>query len=101
MRPAERLCQVTAGGAANREAGMPRIAGEREEGVQAVVWALRVIEHLAAEQRPVGVTALAQALGTTKSRIFRHLQTLVQQHYLIQDPETGRYAIGPRFITLG
>jgi IclR family transcriptional regulator, KDG regulon repressor len=80
---------------------MPRVSGEREPGVQAVVLALRVIEHLAGQQRPVGVTALAEALGTTKSRIFRHLQTLVQQRYLAQDPETERYGIGPRIMALG
>ena len=80
---------------------MPRVSGEREPGVQAVVLALRVIEHLVAGQRPVGVTALAQALGTTKSRIFRHLQTLVQQGYLVQDEETERYRVGPRILALG
>jgi IclR family KDG regulon transcriptional repressor len=79
---------------------MPRIAGRQEEGVQAAVLALRLVEYIAREGRPVGVTALSQALGTTKSRIFRHLQTLVQHQFLIQDEDTERYEIGPRFIAL-
>jgi len=79
---------------------MPRIAGEAADGVQAVALALRVMERVAQERRAVGVTALAQALGVTKSRIFRHLQTLVSHGYLVQDEETERYRVGPRFIAL-
>lgn len=79
---------------------MPRIAGEATEGVQAVALALRVMEHVAQERRAIGVTALAQALGVTKSRIFRHLQTLVVHGYLVQDTETERYRVGPRFLAL-
>jgi hypothetical protein len=63
---------------------MPRITGAGGEGVQAVVLALRILEHLAHDGRPVGVTALARALGTTKSRIHRHLQTLAQEGYILQ-----------------
>ena len=49
----------------------------------------------------VGVTALARALGTTKSRIYRHLRTLVQQGYIVQSADTERYRIGSRLLTLG
>lgn len=79
---------------------MPKIGGEPEEGVQAVALTLRIIEFVAQERRPVGVTTLAQALGTTKSRIFRHLQTLVLRGYLSQEEETERYQVGPRLIGL-
>ncbi|WP_052161819.1 IclR family transcriptional regulator [Hoeflea sp. BAL378] len=80
---------------------MPRIEGKTGDGVQAVHLALSIIEHLAREQRAVGVTALAQALGTTKSRIHRHLQTLVQEGYLVQPADSDRYASGPRLVALG
>lgn len=80
---------------------MPRISGRTEEGVQAVALTLRILEHLVRERRAVGVTSFAQALGTTKSRIFRHLQTLTAHGYLAQEPETERYQIGPRLIALG
>ena len=52
---------------------MPKISGAGGEGVQAVVLTLRILEHLAEEGRPIGVTSLARALGTTNGRIFRHL----------------------------
>ena len=61
----------------DRRPAVPRTNGPHEEGVQSVVLALRVIEHVTEMRRPVGVTALATALGMNKSRIHRHLQTLV------------------------
>ena len=78
---------------------MPRISGEITEGIQSVVLALRVIEHLAQSRRPVGVTSLANALGTTKSRIYRHLQTLVQQGYIVRSEQLERYKVGSRLIS--
>lgn len=80
---------------------MPRVTNSTGEGVQAVVLALHILEHLAEEGRPMGVTALATALGTTKSRIWRHLQTLMLHGYIVQSDDTERYAIGARLVSLG
>ncbi len=81
---------------------MPRVtAKNRGEGVQAVLLALRILEHLAREQDPVGVTALAQALETTKSRIYRHLRTLMQQGYIVQVDGSEKYRAGSRLVSLG
>ena len=80
---------------------MPPVKGQTEDGIQSVLLAFRVVEHLVAAGRPVGVTVLAQALGTTKSRIYRHLQTLMAAGYLRQEPETERYMIGPGLVRIG
>ncbi|WP_406854950.1 IclR family transcriptional regulator [Alsobacter sp. KACC 23698] len=80
---------------------MPKISGAAGEGVQSVVLVLRILETLAQAGKPLGVTTLAQELGTTKSRIHRHLRTLVQEGYVGQAPETERYLVGPRLVTLG
>jgi DNA-binding IclR family transcriptional regulator len=81
---------------------MPRIGGEPGgEGVQAVILTLRILEYLAGQRKAVGVTALAQALGENKSRIYRHLRTLVQQGYIVQSADTERYRVGSRLVTLG
>jgi IclR family transcriptional regulator, KDG regulon repressor len=74
---------------------------EGEGGVQAVVFALRILEHVAREREPVRVTDLAAAFGTNKSKIFRHLRTLLQQGYIVQEEGTERYRIGTRLIALG
>lgn len=80
---------------------MSKISGEPTSGIQSVVLALRILEHLAQSRDAVGVTALATMLGSTKSRIYRHLQTLVQQGYIIQPEGSERYKVGSRLITLG
>jgi DNA-binding IclR family transcriptional regulator len=80
---------------------MPRIAGPSGgDGVQAVLLALRILEAMAAQRGPVGITELATALGTTKSRIHRHLQTLLQQGYVARDGDTERYVIGAALVAL-
>lgn len=79
---------------------MPRIDGpQRGEGLQAVAMALLILEHLARQRGDVGVTELARALETTKSRIHRHLRTLLEAGYIVQAQE--RYRIGHRLVTLG
>ena len=80
---------------------MPRVEGKSGDGVQAVQLTLKILEHLARERRAVGVTSLAEALGTTKSRIHRHLQTLLAQGYIVQPRDSDRYESGPRLVALG
>ncbi|WP_071797512.1 IclR family transcriptional regulator [Natronohydrobacter thiooxidans] len=80
---------------------MPKISSEKTEGVQSVVLALSILETLGDARGHLGVTSLAESLGTTKSRIHRHLQTLVQQGYIVQSPLTERYRLGSKLIELG
>jgi len=81
---------------------MPRIVGAKfGDGLQAVAMAIRILEYLAAQRGGVGVTALAQALGTTKSRVHRHLRTLVETGYIVQAPDSEKYRVGNRLVTLG
>ena len=81
---------------------MSRINGPPQgEGLQAVAMAFRILEYLAAQRSGVGVTELARALDTTKSRIHRHLRTLVESGYILQSPESEKYRIGSRLVTLG
>jgi len=81
---------------------MPRIAGATQgDGLQAVAMAIRILEYLAGQRGGIGVTALARALGTTKSRVHRHLRTLVDTGYIVQSPESEKYRVGSRLVTLG
>lgn len=81
---------------------MPRISGaQRGEGVQAVVFALQILEYLAQHRSTVGVSDLARSFDTTKSRMHRHLQTLVAAGYVIREEETERYRSGARLIAFG
>jgi IclR family transcriptional regulator, KDG regulon repressor len=81
---------------------MPRISGaQRGDGVQAVVFALQVLEYLAQHRSTLGVTDLARVFDTTKSRMHRHLQTLVAAGYVMREEETERYRSGARLIAFG
>jgi IclR family transcriptional regulator, KDG regulon repressor len=79
---------------------MPRIAGKSEEGVQSALLAFRVMQSICSSPNPIGVTALADVLGTTKSRVFRHLQTLLLAGYVEQEPDTDRYRMGLEAVKL-
>jgi DNA-binding IclR family transcriptional regulator len=72
-----------------------------EGGVQAVSLALQIIEALAFAGKPQSITELAKDLGTTKTRIFNYLRTLVEHGYAIQDPDTERYRVGGRVALVG
>jgi IclR family KDG regulon transcriptional repressor len=68
-------------------------------GVMAIRLVLMILEVLAT-RTSVGVTELAKQIGATKPRVFRHLRTLVDQGYAVQDQGSERYAAGPRLIAL-
>ena len=73
--------------------------GSAPGGVMAIRLVLSVLEMLA-KRDSVGVTELARDLGTTKARVYRHLRTLVDQGYAVQDTDSERYAAGPRLMAL-
>ena len=76
-------------------------AGSRETGVKAVHLTLDILETISQAPNGLGVSELAATLGFTKSSIFRHLQTLVERGYLLQNPDTLRYTLGLRAASLG
>lgn len=81
---------------------MPRISGSSHgSGIQAVLLALSTLEYLAQRRSAVGVTELAQAFDTTKSRMHRHLQTLVSAGYILQDESSDRYRVSARLMAMG
>ncbi len=65
-------------------------------GVRAVQIALDVLEVVAFAHEEMGVTQISERLGLTKGSVHRHLITLVDRGYLVQNQATSRYAIGPK-----
>ena len=80
---------------------MPNPRTDKPDTIQSVALALQVLETLANAQADMGVTALASALDTTKSRIHRHLRSLVSLGYISQSEQTEKYRVGSRLIALG
>jgi IclR family KDG regulon transcriptional repressor len=71
-----------------------------DTGVRSIVMALEILEYLARQPDPVGVAAIAAALGITKSRVYRHLRTLVARGYIYQPESFEKYQIGSRLVSL-
>jgi IclR family transcriptional regulator, KDG regulon repressor len=65
-------------------------------GVRAVQIALDILEVVAFAHEDMGVTQIAQRVSLTKGSVHRHLTTLVDRGYLVQNTATSRYAIGPK-----
>lgn len=82
-----------------RKGGAEKAPDAGPGGVMAIRLVLQILELLG-KRESVGVTELANALGTTKARVFRHLRTLLDQGYAEQDTGTERYTAGPRLIGL-
>ena len=72
------------------------MAGQAGSGVRAAETVLQVLETVAFSREDLGVTQIAQRVGLTKSAVFRHLQSLVERGYFVQDAATARYRLGPR-----
>lgn len=79
---------------------MPKISGEPiGSGIQSSALALQILEQVVAN-KAIGVTALAQLMNTPKSRMHRHLQTLVEQGFVAQLQGSELYGVGNRLIVL-
>lgn len=71
-----------------------------QSGVKAVDTALSILEKVAFSNQPLGVTQIAASVGLTKSAVFRHLFTLVERGFLVQDA-SSRYQLGPKAFLIG
>jgi DNA-binding IclR family transcriptional regulator len=75
--------------------------GKKINSVEAVKVAVRVLDELALARRAMGVTEIADLLGETKPRIYRHLSTLREVGLVERDQATDRYRLGWRIFQLG
>ena len=61
--------------------------------IQSVSTSLRILESMAGSGKPVGISELARAINSTKPKVFRHLQTLKREGYVLQDPLNQKYLL--------
>jgi IclR family KDG regulon transcriptional repressor len=79
---------------------MPTVTKTLGEGTQSVLLTVAILECLASEKRLVSVSELAKTIGTSKSRVFRHLRALLACGYVVQYEAGGHYGIGARLLAL-
>jgi IclR family transcriptional regulator, acetate operon repressor len=80
---------------------MPRAPTGAPKDTGTLDLALRILDHLAAQNAPVALTAIARAFAASKSTVYRHLSTLTRHGFVRRDAGTGRYAIGVKLMVLG
>ena len=62
---------------------------------------LRLLERLAISREPIGISDLAREFETSKTKVYRHLQTLARHAFVRQDGATRRYEAGIKLFMLG
>lgn len=78
------------------------MAGSRRKTtVQSLQRGLEVLVAVARADRPLGITELARQFGLAKGSISRLVATLVEQSFLIRDPETAKYRLSMKVWELG
>ncbi|HWK47743.1 MAG TPA: IclR family transcriptional regulator [Stellaceae bacterium] len=62
--------------------------------------ALRMVEYLTLQSRPVPLGQIASVFSAAKATVYRHLVTLQRHGFVRQDAETGRYEAGIKLMVL-
>jgi DNA-binding IclR family transcriptional regulator len=62
---------------------------------------LDILELLARTSSPMGVSRISEAVGRSRSEMYRVLQVLERRHYLERQPDDDRYALTNRLFLLG
>lgn len=74
--------------------------GSRVRPVPAVTRSIAILRLLGRMQQPMGVKAIADALGLVPSTCLHILRVLVSEELVNADPQTKRYSLGSGMISL-
>lgn len=69
--------------------------------IRSVTKAIRLLEALASDPVPVGVSELARQLDMDKASVSRMLRTLEQAGFVAQDVHSQRYSLGVALVAMG
>jgi DNA-binding IclR family transcriptional regulator len=69
--------------------------------IQSVERAAMILKALGSGVSRLGITELSERLGLAKPTVHGLLRTLEAQELVEQDPETGKYRLGPALLQLG
>lgn len=73
----------------------------RRTTIQSVDRAAMILKALGSGVPRLGVSELSERLGLAKTTVHGLLRTLERQDLVEQDPETGKYRLGPAMLQLG
>lgn len=74
-----------------------RVNSVGPEPIQALARGLDILSQFTANDSTLSVTELGRRTGLNPGTVYRYVHTLRQKGYVIQDPATGQYRVGPAF----
>lgn len=74
---------------------------KRDPAVKSLTKALDLLNYMGRQRHAVGVTELANDMDLNKSVVHRLLQTLEATGFVVKNPATRQYFLGPRLFVLG
>src|SRR6478672_9537574 len=74
---------------------------ETRVAIQSIERAAAILRALAGGSRRLGVSEIADRLGLAKGTVHGLLQTLRDEGFVEQDPESGKYQLGAALLQLG
>ncbi len=80
---------------------MPPVTKSLGEGTQSVLLTVAILKEIAESGGTVGISEVANKVGTSKSRVHRHVQTLVACDFLARSAKGDTYTAGLSLIALG
>lgn len=83
-----------------REIHMPQKKRSSNSGIQSVQRAATILRSFTEAEAELGVTTLSERLGLHKSTVSRLLSTLLQEGFVEQNSETGKYRLGLGLVSL-
>jgi DNA-binding IclR family transcriptional regulator len=60
---------------------------------------LQILKYLAYANEELNINQLAEAMDINKSSMHHYLSTLVVEGFLVQNPQTKKYRIGPEAMS--
>lgn len=75
--------------------------GKRANTVQSLVHGLEILAVVSTATQGTGITEISRQLRLAKGSVSRLVATLVQQGFLVRDPQTARYRLSTEVWALG
>ena len=69
--------------------------------IQSVERAAAILQALGSGTPRLGVTEIADRVGLAKPTVYGLLRTLEKHDLVAQDPDSGKYSLGPGVLQLG
>lgn len=79
----------------------PAESSGRSGVIQSVTIASRFLKVLASAKGPMTLSEVSRGTGTSASTAHRYLRSLIAEGFAMQDPESGRYDLGPAALSVG